>query len=442
MLLHILLTIFFIFLNAFFVAAEFAIVKVRSSAVEISARAGNKFAQFSKSIITHLDQYLSATQLGITIASLALGWVGEDVVTKIILELLNLLNLNISIELAQKISFPVAFALITFLHIVFGELAPKNLAIQYPEKITYTVSLPLRIFAFIFKPIIWLLNSFANLLIKSLGIEGVSSEQSSVHTPDEFKIILQESSDKGMIKAQEQELIENVFEFADTPIKQVMVPRNKIVAIEKNLPIKDILQYFIEEGYSRMPVYEGNIDNIIGEIYAKDILAIFAKNNSKNLKDFLREPFFVQENEKINFTLKKMQMNKIHQAIVLDEFGGTAGIVSLEDILEELVGEIQDEYDEETPLLEIQDENNFILLAIIPIDDLNDNLPQPIPESDDYETIGGYILTNLGRIPNLGEKFILGNYKFEILSRTTRQIEKIKLTFLKIPEQDTEFSSQ
>ncbi|MGB9701282.1 MAG: hemolysin family protein, partial [Candidatus Kapaibacteriota bacterium] len=280
-----------------------------------------------------------------------------------------------------------------------------------------------------FRPVIWALNSLANVIIKFLGLEIVSESHSSAHTPEEFLLILQESSDKGVIALQEHELIENVFEFADTPVKQVMVPRNKIVAIDIHSPIDIVLNKFLEEGYSRMPVFDESIDNIVGEIYAKDIIRIFKENHVSNLDKFLREPFFVQENEKINITLKKMQLNKIHQAIVLDEFGGTAGIVSLEDIIEELVGEIQDEYDEEVPLFEKIDDNTFIVLATIPINDLNDNLPEPFPESDDYETIGGFIMTELGRIPELGEKFKINNYKFEIISRTTRKIEKIKLCY-------------
>lgn len=426
---NLILTIFFVFLNAFFVAAEFAIVKVRSSTIEISARSGNKIAGISKNIINHLDTYLSATQLGITIASLGLGWIGESVVSTLIIDIMNIFGINLPVEIAHKISLPTAFVTITFLHIVFGELTPKNLAIQYPEKVTLFVSIPLKLFFYIFRPVIWALNSLANVIIKFLGLEIVSESHSSAHTPEEFLLILQESSDKGVIALQEHELIENVFEFADTPVKQVMVPRNKIVAIDIHSPIDIVLNKFLEEGYSRMPVFDESIDNIVGEIYAKDIIRIFKENQVSNLDKFLREPFFVQENEKINITLKKMQLNKIHQAIVLDEFGGTAGIVSLEDIIEELVGEIQDEYDEEVPLFEKIDDNTFIVLATIPINDLNDNLPEPFPESDDYETIGGFIMTELGRIPELGEKFKINNYKFEIISRTTRKIEKIKLCY-------------
>jgi CBS domain containing-hemolysin-like protein len=427
---NILLTIFFVLLNAFFVAAEFAIVKVRSSTVEVSARSGSSMAKIAKKIISNLDTYLSATQLGITFSSLALGWIGEGVVSVIIIDTMHFFGQEIAPALAHRIALPTAFALITFLHIVFGELIPKNLAIQYPEKVTYFVSLPLKIFNTVFLPFIWILNGFANSLIKLMGLEVASESHASAHTPEELLIILQESSTKGEIAVDEHTLIENVFDFAETPVKQVMVPRNRIVAVEQSTEFDEILEKFIAEGYSRMPVYSGSIDNIIGEIYAKDVIKIFTTEGFKRLSDFIRKPYFVHEDDKINLILRKMQVNKVHLAIVQDEFGGTAGIISLEDILEELVGEIQDEYDEEIPQIKQIDKLSFELQAKLPIDDVNDSMPEMIPESDDYETIGGYILFELGRIPDLGEKFILGNYQFEILDRTQLGLERVKLTFL------------
>lgn len=425
---QILLTIFFVCMNAFFVAAEFAIVKVRSSTVELAVRSGSRIAKVSQHMITHLNTYLSATQLGITIASLALGWIGESVVSDIIIDIMALFGVNVGANTAEQIAFPLAFITITFLHIVFGELAPKSLAIQYPEKVTNIISIPLRAFQLVFGPIVWALNSFANLVIKLAGIE-VATESTSVHSPEELMVIVEESSQKGVIANEEQQMIENVFEFSGTPVKQIMVPRNKIVAVHINSTAEDVLEKFTIEGYSRMPVYAENIDNILGVVYAKDLINVFLNKNVIILKDIIRPPFFVQEDEKINIILKRMQSNRAHLAIVIDEFGGTAGIVTMEDILEELVGEIQDEYDEELPLIEKVDENEFLLSALLPIDDLNDYLPEPIPESEDYETIGGYVLAELDRIPELNEKFQIGNYQFEILNRKPWQIERLKMEY-------------
>lgn len=424
---NILLTILFVLMNAFFVAAEFAIVKVRSSIVEVSVRSGKYLAKISKSIINNLDVYLSATQLGITISSLGLGWIGEGVVATIILDIINLIGLSLSPELAHKISLPIAFTTITFLHIIFGELAPKNLAIQYPEKVTYIVAIPLIIFNWLLKPIIWSLNGLANLFIRMVGLQVVSEAEGSAHSPEEFRVILQESSDRGAIDEEEQKMIENVFDFSETPVKQIMVPRTRIVAIEVSTPIEKVLDKFLDEGYSRIPVYNKDLDNIIGIIYAKDIISVFKHRNVIILHDIIRKPLFVNENDFINNVLKQMQTNKVHLAIVLDEFGGTAGIVSLEDILEELVGEIQDEYDEETPQFIKLNENEFQVNASLPVVDINEHLPVPLPESEEYETIGGLIITELGRIPDLGEKIKINDYIIEILSSTNRKIETIKL---------------
>jgi len=432
---NILLTIFFVFLNAFFVAAEFAIVKVRSSVVEVSSRSGIYLAKISKSIINNLDVYLSATQLGITVASLGLGWIGEGVVSTLIMQIIDLLGFSISPELTHKISLPIAFATITFLHIVFGELAPKNLAIQYPEKVTYFVSIPLILFNWTFKPIIWALNTLANLFIRMIGLQVVSEGEESAHSPEEFLVILQESSNKGKIDQDEQKMIENVFDFSETPVKQIMVPRNQIIAIDIDTPIESVLDKFLEEGYSRIPVFQKDLDNVIGIIYAKDIISIFKHKNIIILHDIIRKPLFVNENDYINVVLKQMQASKVHLAIVLDEFGGTAGIVSLEDILEELVGEIQDEYDEETPQFAKLNEKTFQVTASLPVVDLNEQLPVPLPESEDYETVGGLIITKLGRIPDLGEKIKIDNYIIEILSSTNRKIELIKLELIQNNEE-------
>ncbi len=426
---NILLTFFFVGLNAFFVAAEFAIVKVRSSQIELRIRAGSKFAKITKHLIKHLDEYLSATQLGITFSSLGLGWIGESVVATIIFDIIHLFGLNISSEVIHSISLPTAFATITFLHIVFGELAPKSLAIQRSEQVSLLVSLPLRIFYFIFKPIIWSLNSIANLFVRLIGLETINQEQ-ELHSSEELQYLLDESQKSGIIEQTEHQILQNVFGFSEINVKQVMVPHNKIVAIDIEMPTKEIIQKFIEEGYSRMPVYRDTIDNIIGVIYAKDLISMAYNQNLIIIDDILRPAYFVNESDKIGYILRLLQKEKIHLAIVIDEFGGTAGIVTLEDILEELVGEIQDEYDEEKPIVEQIDENSYFVLASATINDVNEFLPEPLPESEDYETVGGLIMHSVGRIPELYEIILLDNYNCEILKRSERYIELVKLTLV------------
>jgi CBS domain containing-hemolysin-like protein len=429
MILNIILTLFLVFLNGFFVAAEFAIVKVRLSQIELRIKTGSSIAKTTKHLITHLDSYLSATQLGITLASLGLGWIGESVVAKIIIAFMGLLDLSINELLAHQIALPTAFITITILHIVFGELAPKSIAIQNSEKVALTISLPLRAFYLFFRPFIWILNTFANWIIKLMGFRPASEEE-ELHSAEELRYLLEESSKSGMIGIQESELIENVFEFTDTPIKQIMVPRGKIVAVGVSMPLESIQEKFISEGYSRMPVYDGTIDNIKGILYAKDLIKLMCNSDNIEIKDIIRPVYFINENEKIDILLRNMQRNKIHLAIVLDEFGGTSGLVTMEDIIEELVGEIQDEYDEETPIITQLSDFEFKIKASASINDINEILPVALPESEEYETLGGLIIGKLGRIPEDKEIINIDNYECNIIECSDRHIETVILKYL------------
>ena len=428
MLLNITITLFFVFLNAFFVAAEFAIVKIRTSQLEVAMRDGVKLAKIALNMHQNLDAYLSATQLGITLASLGLGWIGESMVSEIIIVSMNYFGISIDPELAHSIALPVAFITITMLHIVFGELAPKSLAIQRSMQTTLFVAIPLRLFYLFFKPAIWVLNSLANLFLRMLGF-GTVSEFEGKHTSEELRLIIEQSSKTGMIDLDEHKLLENVFEFSETPIKQIMVPRGKIYGFEINSDMDDILKQVIDEGYSRIPVYKETIDNIVGVIYAKDLISIMRHKNLIILHDVIRPAFFVNEDDYIKKLLHKMQKNRNHIAIVLDEFGGTAGIVSLEDIIEEIVGEIQDEYDEEKPLVEKINNREFRIDASLPIDDINDILPVPLPEGEEYETLGGFINNIVSRIPEKNELIEIENYKFRIIERSKRSIETVYITY-------------
>lgn len=430
MIIDIFLTLFLVFLNGFFVAAEFAIVKVRLSQIELKIRTGNKLAIIAKNLTQHLDSYLSATQLGITLASLGLGWIGESVVAQVIKNIMIFVGITLTPSLIHQIALPVAFVTITILHIVFGELAPKSIAIQRPENVSLIVSVPLRIFYFIFKPFIWLLNSFANLMIRLIGFQP-STAESGLHTSEELLLLLEESSQSGVEGLPDKELIENVFEFSEIPVKQVMVPRGKMFGIEINTDTDIIIDKIIEEGYSRLPVYHKTVDNIVGIIFAKDFINFLRDKNLVALQDVVRPAYFVNENDKIDKILKIMQKQKIHMAIVIDEFGGTAGLITLEDIIEEIVGEIQDEYDEEIPFVSKVTDRDFIVQAIVTIDDANDFLPVPLPENDDYETVGGLIVSKEGRIPDIGEKIDIGDYFCKILKSSDRLIEQVKLTLKK-----------
>ena len=422
---NIALTLFFVVLNGFFVAAEFAIVKVRVSQIELRAREGSMLAGIARSILGNLDAYLSASQLGITLASLGLGWIGESVVSSIVLDIARGLGISFDPDLLHTISIIIAFSIITVLHIVVGEMAPKSLAIRRSEAVTLAVAIPMRAFYLVFRPIIVSLNAMSNMMLRAVGIEPAPEHE--VHSPEEIRYLIAESSKQGALEISERELIENVFEFTETTAGQVMVPRSKVVGIDGTLPVEDLVDFVMHEGYSRLPVYIGSIDNIIGIIYAKDLLTLLHHKELIILHDIMHAPYMVQEDVKIKRLLRDLQRDKVHLAVVLDEFGGTAGILTLEDILEELVGSIQDEYDEEAPLVQEQTPGSYELDASIRIDEANELLPYSLPERDDYETIGGLITHVAGRIPTTGDVVSLDNYECTVLASTPRRIERVRL---------------
>ena len=425
---QIFLTFFLVFLNGFFVAAEFAIVKVRASQIEIKVKTGSKVAKIAKHMTQHLDGYLAATQLGITLASLGLGWVGEEVMVALINNVMTFFGASAqAIEsFTGTFSAIIAFSIITVLHIVFGELAPKSIAIQRPISTTMGIALPLHFFYLVFRPFIWLLNGFANFILKLIGISTIGSHEAH-HSSEELQYLLDQGKESGALENKEHELIRNVFDFNERVVKNIMVPRTKISGIELTTSHDEILETVIHEGYSRIPVYDESIDKIIGVVHAKDILPLLANNKQLNLKDIIRKPYFIHESKKINDLMAEFQQKRIQIAIVLDEFGGTAGMVTLEDIVEELVGEIQDEYDEEKPIVDKLSDTEFIVNATASIYDINEYLPHDLPEDGDYDTVGGLLSTLVGKIPEVGEKHDFHGYTFTILKKAEQNVESVKL---------------
>ncbi|WP_432712344.1 hemolysin family protein [Pedobacter sp.] len=433
---QIFLTFFLVILNGFFVAAEFAIVKVRASQIEIQAKSGSRVANIAKFITQHLDGYLAATQLGITLASLGLGWVGESVMEHILHNLLTSLGSTPQfIDSFSSTASPIiAFSFITVMHIVFGELAPKSIAIQRPVATTLFIALPLQVFYVVFKPFIWLLNGFANILLKLIGVSTIGSHE-GVHSTEELYYLLDQGKESGALDTNEHELIKNVFDFNERIVKNIMVPRTKISGIELATTGEEVIQKIISEGYSRFPVYDEVIDKIIGIIHAKDVLPLLASKKEWTLNDIIRKPYFVPETKKINDLLSELQQKRIQIAIVIDEFGGTAGMVTLEDIVEEIVGEIQDEYDEEKPIVEKISENEFIINAYATVYDVNEHLPHDLPEDQDFDTVGGLVSQAFGKIPEVGDSEECYGYLFTILKKTEQNIETIKLELV-IPKEE------
>ncbi|GIV29358.1 MAG: membrane protein [Bacteroidia bacterium] len=420
------LTILFVLLNAFFVAAEFAFVKVRSSQLDVLINKGSFLAGIAKKITQKLDAYLSATQVGITLASLGLGWIGEQVMSGIFINLF--INWNIiNPYTIHGLASIVAFSFITFMHITFGEQIPKMMSINYAQNAALILSLPLHFFYILFKPFIWILNSFSNMVLNIFKIKNLNDE---AHSEEEIKAILTESEESGSIQPTEYELIQNVFEFDDRVVKQIMLPIDRVSAIDINWDEKTILKKILDDGFSRMPVYSDNISNILGIIHTKDILKTVIENqiqlNKNTLFQLMRKPLLVPENAKINKVLRELQKQHTQFAIVIDEFGTTSGIVTMEDIIEELVGDIQDEHDEEKPLIEKKSDTEFVINAIANINTINETLPQPIPENPLYDTIGGYVNYLFGHIPQINEEIETDHYKIIILKSTPKRAEQVK----------------
>lgn len=429
MLFDVFLTLFLVLLNGFFVAAEFAIVKVRASQVELKAKTGNQTAKVAKNILNNLDAYLSATQLGITLASLGLGWIGESVVTKIILSVIALFGLTITPELAHQIALPIAFVLITVLHIVFGELAPKSLAIQRPVSTTFAVSIALNVFYIVFRPFIWVLNGLANFLLKKIGISPIHGHE--VHTSEELQLLLDQGKESGALDSSEHELIKNVFDFNDRTVKKIMIPRTSIIAVDVEIPYQEFIQFVINEGYTRLPVYKNTIDDIIGYIHAKDLLMKELKDQTIKLSDLIRPVYFIPESKRIADLLSEMKNKKSpNMAIVLDEFGGTAGLVTMEDIIEELVGEIQDEHDEEKPKVIKVSSTEFIVDAHSTISDANEFLPIALPEDDDYDSVAGLMNVIFDKIPELGEQIEFNQYLITVTAKKKNNVEAVKMILI------------
>lgn len=429
MLASLFLTFLLVLLNGFFVAAEFALVKVRASQLDILIQKGSSRAKVARTLLEKLDAYLSATQLGITLASLALGAIGEETISHIVINLFQKYDLGVSMVTVHSISLPIALTLLTFFHVTIGEQIPKMIGIKYCMDTALFIAWPLRIFYIVFSPFIWLLNKSSNVILRIVGIKRIGEEE--VHTEEELRLILTESEEGGAIKPSENELIQNVFDFDDRLVKQIMVPQNRVTAIDVEALDRDgIIQKISDEGFSRYPIYLGDIDNIIGVIYAKDLFKELISKKFKTIKDIMRPAHFVPESMKINDLLRDFQKLHMQIAIVTNEFGATAGIVTMEDIIEELVGEIQDEHDEEKPTVEKKSETEYIVNAHSSIGDVNESLPMAIPENPKYETISGLINFLWGRIPGVNEKRQYGGYEITILQRKKQTVESVKLRVL------------
>ncbi|MDQ0198071.1 hemolysin family protein [Neobacillus ginsengisoli] len=414
-------------LTAFFVASEFAIVKIRSSRIDQLIEEGNSSAISAKKVISNLDEYLSACQLGITITALGLGWLGESTIEGLLRPLL--LALNVPESVTHILAIGTAFAAITFLHVVVGELAPKTLAIQKAEMITLVMSRPLIIFYKMMYPIIWILNGSARITASIFGLKPVS-ENEIAHTEEELRIILSESYKSGEINQSEFKYVNKIFEFDNRIAKEIMVPRTEIVSLSKDDTLETFLQVLREEKFTRYPIIDGDKDHIIGLVNIKEMVTDLIGNeklSSQTLENYTRPIIRVIETIPIHDLLVKMQKDRMHMAILMDEYGGTSGLVTVEDILEEIVGEIRDEFDmDEIPMIRKIKENHYIIDSKVLVSEVNDLLGVTI-DDEDVDTIGGWILTENYEAKE-GDVVLHDSYTFKILDMEEHHIKYIEVT--------------
>ncbi|TWD91629.1 CBS domain containing-hemolysin-like protein [Neobacillus bataviensis] len=414
--------------TAFFVAYEFAIVKIRSSRIDQLVGEGNKNALAAKKIVSNLDEYLSACQLGITVTALGLGWLGEPTVEHILHPLL--VTLNLSETVSSVTSFIIAFASVTFIHVVVGELAPKTFAIQKAETVTLLFARPMILFYKIMYPFIKMLNGSARLVVGIFGLKP-ASEHETAHSEEELQLIINESYMSGEINQSEFKYVNNIFEFDDRIAKEIMVPRTEIVAFDRTQTLAECLEIVKEENYTRYPIIDGEKDNIVGMLNMKEVLTdyIINKNLDTPIEHYVRPVIQVFESIAIHDLLLKMQRDRIHMAILMDEYGGTAGLVTVEDILEEIVGEIRDEFDaDEVPDINKISENKTIVDGKVLIEEINDLFGLDLDDTD-MDTIGGWILSQKMDIAE-GEKICHDNYEFKVIEVDSYHIKSLEIVKL------------
>lgn len=433
MIINLLIIAILIAFTAFFVAYEFAIVKVRGSRIDQLVSEGNKNAIVAKTIVTNLDEYLSACQLGITVTALGLGWLGEPTVELILHPLLSYFNMPESIS--SITSFILAFASVTFIHVVVGELAPKTFAIQKAETVTLVFARPMMIFYKIMFPFIKVLNGSARLIVGIFGLKP-ASEHEVAHSEEELQLIISESYKSGEINQSEYKYVNNIFEFDDRNANEIMVPRTEIIAFDISQSLNECLQIVTKENYTRYPVIDGEKDNIVGMVNMKEVFTeyIKGKNVETSIEEYVRPVIQVIESIPIHDLLVKMQKDRVHMAILMDEYGGTAGLVTVEDILEEIVGEIRDEFDaDEVPEINKISENKTIVEGKVLIDEINDLFGLDLDDSD-MDTIGGWILSEKMDVVE-GDKVRYDDYEFRVLEIDGYHIKSLEI--LKIANQES-----
>src|SRR5882762_381810 len=418
----------FVGANAFFVGAEFALVSVRRPRLEARAAAGSGRAQAALRLLADPTSFISATQLGITIASLALGWIGEPTIASMLEPIASsIASAGRAGYIAHILAIIFAFAAITFLHIVLGELMPKMFALERAEGLALVAARPLEIFAKVFQWPLWIFNRTGATLGRLIGLKS-SLHHAAVYSEVELRQLVDISRESGHLRAEERRLIHRVFEFSDTLVREAMVPRPQIAAISADSSLEEITRSFQQHRYSRLPVYRGSLDNVIGFIHSKDLIPYNLRPQEFRLEDVLQPPMYVVDTARLEDVLRQMQKAKTHFGFVVDEHGGVEGIITLEDLLEEIVGDISDEHDEEVnEQISVVDDQNYLLDGSLAVRDLNRRLKTSVPESETYTTIGGFLMTVAGHVLQSGEVIESDGLRFHIEKVERRRLLLVRL---------------
>jgi len=417
-----------VLLNGFFVAAEFSLVSVRRTRIDQLAEEGNTAARAAQRAIKNLDLVIAATQLGITMASLGIGFIAEPAIEHLVSPLLRDVGIT-SEKTIHAFGFGIAFAISTVLHIVFGELAPKSLALQRSEQVAMAVTRPLLVFATVFRYVIIFLNFLGNSVVRLFGMRAVTGHHTA-HSEEEIRMIVSASSQEGVLENDEKELLYNVFDLSDTMVRSIMTPRVDMIVTDSAAPLRRLLELNTEHGYSRVPVYQDTPDNIVGVAHTSDVLRHLEDLDHMTIAELMRPTFYIPESMRINDLLKKMQEKKSHMSIVVDEFGGTTGLVTLEDALEEIVGEIYDEDDEEEEVLvQVLGEGLYLMDASVDVDEVEHRLGIVLDEEEEneFDTLGGFVTHHFGDIPETDARFMHNGWCFTVEEADQRRVMKVRV---------------
>jgi magnesium and cobalt exporter, CNNM family len=416
-------------MNGFFVVAEFSLVSVRRTRIDELIAQGNAMARVVRRAIEDPDRFIAATQLGITLASLGLGWIGEPAFADLLAPLLIAIPGPWDDVLAYSIAGGLAFAIITFLHVVLGELAPKSVALQYAERASMIVARPIVFTEAIFRPAIWLLNGTGNGLLKLLGLRAASGHE-QVHSVEELKMLVRESQEGGAIEAHQEEMLQKVFRFGDRQVREVMIPRPDVIGVEADATVQDLVGLFAEASHARFPVYEDDLDNIVGILAVKDVLRAMAQQPSimdVPVGSLVRPARFVPETVAVADLFAEMRASHNQMAIVIDEYGGTSGVVTLEELVEEIVGRLSDElFTAEDAVVQVG-EGILEVDAQLRVDEVNEQLDLDLPEGEHYETVAGLILSQLQRIPAVGDVLRQGDLELKVIRMKGQKIERVQI---------------